>query len=206
MEYIAVGYGAEGTLRPDDVEDALLALDVHGQALETVGDLAHHRPAVEAPDLLEVGELRDLHAVEPNPPAEPPRTEGGRLPVVLDEADIVRQRIEAERAKRPQIQLLKIVWRRLDRDLELIVVLQPERILAVTAIGGPARGLHIGGTPGLGPHRTQERCGMEGPRAHLHVVRLQDYATLLRPVILQRKDQTLEGAGGRHGRRPQTGF
>src|SRR5579862_6498011 len=109
MEYIAIGHGAEWTPGPDDVEDALLALDVHGEPLETVGDLAHHRPAVEPTHLLKVGELRDLHAVEPHFPAEPPRAEGGRLPVVLDEAYVVRQRIEAERRQRPQVELLEMV-------------------------------------------------------------------------------------------------
>ena len=57
-----------------------------------------HRLAIEAADLLEIGELRDLHAVEPDFPAQAPGAERRRFPVVLDEADVVLARIDAERA------------------------------------------------------------------------------------------------------------
>ena len=52
---------------------------------------------VEAADLLEVRELRDLHAVQPDLPAEAPGAEGRALPVVLDEADVVLEQVEPER-------------------------------------------------------------------------------------------------------------
>ena len=35
---------------------------------------------------------------------------------------------------------------------------------------------------------------MKGARAHLHVVRLQDGTTLVRPILLECEDQTLESA------------
>ena len=57
---------------------------------------AHSKPR----DLLEVGELRDLHAVAPALPAEPPGAERRALPVVLDEADVVQLRVDADRVER----------------------------------------------------------------------------------------------------------
>ena len=71
------------------VEHAVDALDVHRQALEAVGDLARDGIAVEAADLLEVGELRHLHAIAPHLPAESPGAERWALPIVLDEANVV---------------------------------------------------------------------------------------------------------------------
>ena len=45
---------------------------IHRQAFEAISELDRHRVAVEAADLLEIGELGDLHAVAPALPAEPP--------------------------------------------------------------------------------------------------------------------------------------
>ncbi len=194
VEHIAVGDRAERAVGPNDVEDAFLALDVHSQAFESVGDLAHHGPAIQAAHLLEVGELRDLHAVQPHLPPQAPGAQGGRLPVVLDEADVVGQQVEAQVAQGTQVQLLKVVGRGLDADLELIVVLQAKRIVAVAAIRGPAGGLHIGRTPGFGAHRAQKSRGVKRAGPHLHVVGLQNDAALVRPVFLQRKNEILKGA------------
>ncbi len=54
------------------------------------------RVEVDAPDLLEVGELGDLHPVEPYFPTQAPGAQGGRFPVVLHEADIVVQGVDAQ--------------------------------------------------------------------------------------------------------------
>ena len=117
------------------------------------------------------------------------------LPVVLDEAHVVHQRIEAERARGCRGTAPGCRQRRgFDHHLELVVVLQAERVLAVAAVGRAARGLHVGGAPGLRADRAQEGRGVEGAGADLHVVGLQDHAALLRPVALQREDQILEGA------------
>ncbi len=194
MKHVAVGDRAEGPFGPDDVVDAFLALDVHSQALESVGDFAHHRAAVQSADLLKISELRDFHAIQPDLPSESPGTQGGRLPVVFDEADVVDQGVEAERAQRAQIQLLKIVGRGFDGDLELIVVLQPEWVLAIATVGGPARGLHVRRAPGLRADGAQEGRGVEGARSHFHVVGLQDDATPQRPIGLKGKDQVLKSA------------
>src|SRR5207245_2847015 len=67
--------------RPDEVEHAFLSLQVHGQALQAVGDFAEDGLARESAYFLEVGELRDLHAVEPDFPAQAPGAERRRFPV-----------------------------------------------------------------------------------------------------------------------------
>src|SRR5882724_3393551 len=177
---------------PGEVVDAFLALQIHRQALEPVGDLAEHRLAGEAADFLEVGELRDLHAVEPHFPAEPPGAERGRFPVVLDKTDVVLLRVDAERDERLQVALLDVRRRRLEHHLVLVIVLQPVRILAVAAVLGAARGLHVGGVPRLRTYRAQESRGMERARAHLHVVGLQQHAALAIPELVEPQDQLLE--------------
>ena len=96
LEHLAVGDAGAVEV---EVVDVLDALDVHGEPLEAVGQLARDRPAVEAADLLEVGELRHLHAVAPDLPAQAPGAQRRALPVVLDEADVVQQRVDAERVE-----------------------------------------------------------------------------------------------------------
>ena len=91
-----------------------------------------------------------------------------------------------------QIERLAFVRRRLQDDLELIIMLQPVGVFAIAPIGRPARRLDIGGAPRIRAQRPQGRGGMEGARAHLDVVGLQDHAALLGPEILQTKDQRLE--------------
>ena len=95
--HVAIRDATERPVGPDEVEDALDILQVHREPLEAVGDLARHGPAFEAADLLEVGELRDFHAIEPDFPADAPGAERRRLPVVLDETDVVHFRIDADR-------------------------------------------------------------------------------------------------------------
>ena len=101
QEDVAIG-DLVGALAAVEVElEAVVdALQVHGEALEPVGELARDRRAFEARDLLEVGELRHLHAVAPALPAEPPGAERRALPIVLDEADVVQERVEADRLER----------------------------------------------------------------------------------------------------------
>src|SRR5262249_31329726 len=76
-------------LGPDEIEHVLLPLEIHREPLEPVSDLPGDRVAVDAADLLKVGELSDLHAVQPYFPTETPRAERGILPIILDEADVV---------------------------------------------------------------------------------------------------------------------
>jgi hypothetical protein len=106
--------------------------------------------------------------------------------------------IDADGIERLEIEVLDVVGRRLEDDLELIVVLQPVGVLAVAAVLRPARGLHIRGVPGVRPERAQGGRGMEGAGADLHVVGLQDHAAVVRPIALQCQDQSLERALGTH--------
>ena len=178
------------------VVDVVDALDIHGQTLQPVGQLAGDGRAFDAADLLEIGELRHFHAVAPALPAEAPGAERRAFPVVLDEADVVQQRVDADRRERAEIELLQVRRVGLQDDLVLVVVLQAVGVLAVAAVLGPARGLDVGGVPRLRPERAQGGGGVEGAGADLHVVGLQHQAAVTRPIVVQRQDQPLEGTLG----------
>ena len=105
----------------------------------------------------------------------------------------MHQRINAKHFQRTQIQFLNIQWRRFDDDLKLVIVLQAIGIFAVTPVCRAARGLHIGGTPRLRANRAQKGGGVKRARTDLHVIRLQQHATLGSPIILQRQNQPLKG-------------
>src|SRR5690606_28961025 len=147
--HVAVGDLAERAVGVHQVVHRIHALQVHGQAFQAVGDFAGHRVALDAANLLEVGELGDFHAVEPDFPAQTPGAEGRRFPVVFHEADVVHQGVHADAAQRFQVQLLNIGRVRLEHHLELVVVLQAVGVFAVAAVGGPAGRLHVGGVPGF---------------------------------------------------------
>ncbi len=72
-----------------EVEDIVDTLHIHGEALEPVGEFARDWLAIDAADLLEIGELRHFHAVAPDFPAQAPGAERRAFPIVLDEADVV---------------------------------------------------------------------------------------------------------------------
>ena len=147
---------------------------------------------LNAGDLLEISELRHFHAVAPAFPAKPPGAERRAFPIVFDKADVMDLGIDADHLERFEIEILNVGRRRLQDDLKLIVVLQSVRVLAVAAILRPARRLHIGGVPRFRSERTQCRRRMKSPRSHFHVVRLQNDATPIRPILLQGEDQSLE--------------
>ena len=111
--------------------------------------------------------------------------------------------IDADRREAGEIELLAVGRRRLQDDLELIILLQPVGVFAIAAVGRPPRGLDIGGAPRLGPERAQRRRRMEGAGADLDIVGLQDHAALLRPEALQIEDQRLEA---HHRGRGQSGL
>ena len=92
---IAIRDAAERAVGPDDVVDAFDILQVHGQSLEAVGDLARDRFAFQAADLLEIRELRDLHAVQPDFPADSPGAQCRGFPVVLDEPHVMDARVDS---------------------------------------------------------------------------------------------------------------
>ena len=189
QEHVAV-LGAVAV--PIEVVDVVDALHVHGEALHAVGELDGDRVAVDPPHLLEVGELRHLHAVAPDLPAEAPGAERRALPIVLDEADVVGVHVDAEHPQANEILVLHVLGRGLQDHLELVVVLEPVGVLAVAPVAGPAGGLHVGRAPGLRAQAAERRRGMEGAGAHLHVVGLEDDAAPLGPIGLQAKDERLE--------------
>ena len=85
MIHIAVGHIAH----PFDVVDIFHTLDIHGKAFEAVRDFNGDRFDIKAANLLEVGELRHFHPVEPDLPAHAPGTQGRRFPIVFNKTDIV---------------------------------------------------------------------------------------------------------------------
>src|SRR2546422_7397574 len=195
-EGVAVGEPAAVRVRAEDeVVDVVDALQVHGDALEPVGELRGHRPALESPGLLEVGELRHFHPVAPDFPAEPPGPQRGRLPVVFDEAQIVVVGSDADRAQRAQVLLLDVLGAGLEDHLVLVVLVEAVWILAEAAVRGPARGLDVGDVPGLGPEHPQEGRRIHGARPNLQVVPLHQRAAAVGPIGLQGEEEALEILG-----------
>ena len=72
---------------------------IHREAFQPVGQLARHGVAVVAADLLEIGELADLHAVAPDLPAQTPGTQRRAFPIILDKADVVQGGVDADRGQ-----------------------------------------------------------------------------------------------------------
>ena len=179
--------------RPLEVEGALLPLQEHRQPLEPVRDLGRDQVELEPAELLEVRELRHLHAVHPDLPAKPPRTERGPLPVVLDEADVVSRQVDADRLEGAEVEVEHVLGRGLQDHLVLEVVLEPERVLAVPAVRRADRRLNVGGPPLRRSEATEERRRVEGSRPDLRVVRLHDDAAVVGPVALQAGDHLLVG-------------
>ena len=99
VKHIAVGDRPIGPSVQTRSKTLSTLLQIHGDAFQTVGDLTGDRAAFQAADLLEIGELRDFHAVQPDLPAQTPGAQRRRFPVVLDEADVVYQRIDAQCAQ-----------------------------------------------------------------------------------------------------------
>jgi len=176
-----------------EVEDVVDALEEHRDALEAVRDLARDRRQVDAADLLEVGELRDLHRIAPDLPAEAPGAEGRLLPVVLDEPDVVLAEVDSERGQRAEVLIEDVFGRRLENDLELKVVLEAERVLAVASVHRADHGLDVCRAPLLQARveDAEKRGRVRRARSELGVVRLHDHGTVLGPVALQRRDQLL---------------
>ena len=72
--HVAVSDAVARPFGPDQVVDVLDALQIHGQSFEAIGDFAQNGFAGERTDFLEIGELCDFHAVQPDFPAQPPGT------------------------------------------------------------------------------------------------------------------------------------
>ena len=99
MEHVAIEHGrAAVRIVERQVVDAAAIEQIHRETLQPVGQFDRDRIAFDAADLLEIGELRHLHAVAPDLPAEAPGAERRAFPVVLHEADVVARGIDADGA------------------------------------------------------------------------------------------------------------
>ena len=120
--------------RPHNVVHAVNILKKRGDPFQSIRQLSGNRIQIHAPALLEISELRDLQAVEHHLPANAPRSQGWRLPVIFLELDVVLPQINAHRGQRLQIQVLHIFRRRLQNHLQLRMLVQPVGIFAVTPV------------------------------------------------------------------------
>src|SRR5574340_853003 len=93
---LAISHASAPRLIPDGIR----VVERDQDALQAVGQF--HRDGIQrhAAHLLEVRELSDLLAVQPDFPAQAPGRYGGLLPVVLDEADVMLERINTQRLQR----------------------------------------------------------------------------------------------------------
>ena len=198
MVNIAVAEGV-GPLQVVDVVDTL---QVHGQALKAVGNFAGNGFAIDAAHLLEVSELRHLHAIEPNFPAQAPCTQSWIFPIVFNKTNVVLFQVKAQGFERAQIQIQNVGWRRFQHHLVLVVMLKSIGVLAITAVFRTAAGLHIGRLPWLGANGAQKSGGVRSACTHFHVIGLQQRAALSVPIGLQFQNDLLEGQHGLKMRTP----
>ena len=118
MEDVAISY----SVHPFNIKNIFDALDIHSQTFQTIRDLNRDRFHVDTANLLEIGELRDLHTIQPDLPAQSPGSQSRRFPVILNKTDIVFFLPDAQLRQALQIQLLDIIRRRLDNDLILMML------------------------------------------------------------------------------------
>src|SRR5690242_327105 len=141
---------------PRDVIDRIYILEKRSDSLQSIGQLSRDWIEIDTAALLEVRELRNLQPVEHYLPADAPRAQRRRLPIVFFELYVVLTQIDSDRFQRLQVQLLHIRRRWLQNDLELHVLEQPVRVLAITAIRRSPRRLHVSHVIGLRSQHAQE--------------------------------------------------
>ena len=163
-------------------------LEVHDDALQPVGDFDADGVEADAAGLLEVGELGNLLAVEPDFPAEAPGAECGRFPVVLDEADVVAVALQADGFEAAEVELLGVTRIRFEDDLVLCVHLHAVGVFGVAAVVGAEGGLDVGDVPGFGAEDAQDGGRVHGAGAQFFAVRLPDLAAVRGPVFVQTAD------------------
>ncbi len=109
MEHVAVGGFTQRAVAPDQVVNAVYALNVHGQTFQTVGDFTGDWLTFQTTHLLEVGELGHFHAVQPHFPTQTPGTQRWVFPVIFHETDVVDGWIHTQLFQRPEVQFLNVV-------------------------------------------------------------------------------------------------
>jgi hypothetical protein len=95
-------------------------------------------------------------------------------------------------AERLEVEILDVDRRRFQDHLELVELLCPVRVVAVTTVGRAARRLDEGNVPGFGPEGAEERSRVVRPRPHLGIVRLYEEAAVPGPEGLEGEDEVLE--------------
>ncbi len=182
-----------------DLPDLGLVLEIHDDAVQPIGDLDADRIQGQAAGLLEVGELGDLLAVEPDLPAQAPGAQCGRFPVVLHKAHIVTGQIQADGFQAAQIEFLGIAGIGFEDHLVLVVHLHAVGILGIATVIGAERRLGVGHVPRLGPQHAQHRGRVHGPCTDLFAVGLPKRAAVGRPIFVQPPDDLLHGWDIVHG-------
>ena len=193
--YVSIG----ASISPADISEIPHPLQRHGDPFQPVRNFHRGRFQHLAAGLLEVGELGDLLAIEPDLPAQPPGAQRRRLPVILHEADIVPPRVDPHRFQRFQVDLLRVARIWLEDHLVLVVLLQAVGVFAIAGVIRADGWLHVSHDPGFRSEHAQEGGRVVGSRSHLRVIRLPDQAAAARPEILQVDDKILEGGRFRHG-------
>ena len=188
MEHVPVGH----VVHPFQVVHVFHALDVHGQTFQAVRDFYSHRFDVQAAHLLEVRELGDFHAIQPDFPAHAPGPQGRGFPVIFYETDIVFFRVNAQFPQAFQVQLLDVGRGRFHDDLELVMLEQSVRVVTVTAVRRTTGRFYVAHVPGFRPQYPQECGRVHGAGAFFNVVGLSHDAFLLGPVCLQVQDDRLK--------------
>src|ERR1039457_4341076 len=180
------------SLDPLQVIDVIHTLQIHCDPLAAVCDLPGNRLQIDSTRLLEVSKLGDFHPVEPDLPAKPPGAESRRLPVVLDEPDVVPVWVDAEGTEGIEIEIEDIQRGWLHDNLELVIVLKAVRVLAIAAVSRSPGRLYVSHFPRLRPEYPQEGGRVESSGPFFSIIGLLDDTPLSGPVPLQGKDQVLE--------------
>ncbi len=111
QKYVAIEHAAVAVQTVEiQIVDVVDALAIHRQPFQPVCDLSRDRIAIEASNLLEIGELRHFHAVAPHFPAKPPRAKRRAFPVVFDKTNVVLERVNADAIKAFEIEVLNVRW------------------------------------------------------------------------------------------------
>ncbi len=178
--------------RPNNLVDRIDVLQKSAKPLQTVSKFGGYRIEIDAAALLKISELRDLQTVQHHLPSDTPGAECGRLPVVFFELDVVLAQVNADRSERLEVQLLHVLWRGLQDYLQLQVLEEAVRILAVTSVGRTSRGLHVSDLVRIRPEHAQKCFRRHGARSDLNVIRLLNDRSALRKESLEREDKLLE--------------
>src|SRR4030042_2905283 len=137
---------------PLQIKDIIHTLEIHSNSFDTISDLHWDGIEFDSAGLLKIGELGDLHSIQPDLPTQAPGTECRRFPIIFDKTDVMTKGVNAKKLQTVEIDLLNIKRRGFDDDLILIIVLKPIRILSVPTIGWTPRRFYICHLPWLRPY------------------------------------------------------